>query len=497
MNNMSTPIFLFEDHCESYIHWRGAGLKNLQVVHVDAHLDVAEDGLDEGLLESIKACRTTDELERFRRNDDILWGGFHPGNYLYPAIKDGTVSKLIWVIPDWLPGGKNLQDWGREEVQLWLDLPLSDYGSFAMKENRLCGTLLGAEFEICFLDDLKTDGVNIAWDIDTDYLIDEKDIPFIEPLQLIEKLAQKAPDPKIVTIAYSVNGGYLPPAKKYLGQLIRYAVEGDYRQEFSLKYKTITDACRDMETGRYEEGLAKLSECLGDPVFGACALLEISELYELWGDKIRSGEYREKVRQMEPSLLIPPYNRAMTHYRRKEYEKALKILGEMTGDNEVDFLLANFISATIFIKQGKFGDANPYWQAITGSPFFLNWSPSVRAHICYIAGSTLFKNGDFAGSLDFLNQSVMLNSDYARCYLIRGQVYLSLGQPEKAAKDFRRFIRFKPYTVESMEARLFLAGTYRLLKNQGLESAMVREIIKLDTTGFYEIRARLGKFYTC
>ncbi|MCE1245138.1 MAG: tetratricopeptide repeat protein [Firmicutes bacterium] len=495
---MSKPIYLFEDHCESYVHWREAGLKGLQVVHVDAHLDVAEDGMDNELLEAVKACGTAAELDKYRRNDDILWGGFHPGNYLYPAIMDGTVSKLIWVIPDWLPCGRSLYDWGREEVQLWFDMKLSDYGSFEMHENRLCGTLFGINFEICFLKDLKVDGGNIAWDIDTDYLIDEKDIPFIEPSELIEIMKEKAPNPVITTIAFSVNGGYLPPSKKYLGWMIKSSCEDNYKTEYSQFYENITKACKYADNGDYEKAESTLTgfENL-EAEYRACAYLELSEINRLMGKQHKTDCMQEEVRRICPELIIPAYNRAMTHYRRKEYDKALDMLSALPQDNEVDFLLGNFISATIFIKQNKFSEAEPYWTKITGSVYFGNWSPSVKAHICYIAGSTFHKSGEYDKALDILNTSVSLNPGYARSYLVRGQTYLALGQPEKAAKDFRRFIRFRPDTVESMEARLFLAGSYRLLKNTGLEKAMVREIIKLDTTGLFEIRARLGKFYTC
>ena len=83
---------LFDDHYQALPTWREAGLDGLTCVHVDAHLDVSTDGFTERSLAGIAKARTREELAAFRGNPRLPWGGLHCGNYLYPALLDGTVT---------------------------------------------------------------------------------------------------------------------------------------------------------------------------------------------------------------------------------------------------------------------------------------------------------------------------------------------------------------------------------------------------------------------
>lgn len=584
---MEVPTFLFEDHCESYIHWKSKGLKNLCVIHVDAHLDVSEDGLADDLLEKMKNCRTSFELEQFRRNDDILWGGFHPGNYLYPAIREGIVSKLVWVIPEWLPGRRNLLNWAKEDLQEWIEITLSDYDSLRMKGEKVSGKLLGCEFEICFLKDLKAQGENIAWDIDSDYLIDNNDCASMSPEELVSNLRKKAPNPVIITIAYSVNGGYLPPHQKYLGDLIFKALRGDMTENIRRAHSYIREADKAiarMKTGEIRGAnllariieffrtasmekslkpyidlrLSSIYKDLSEMVIknGNTNPSQAIQLVEDFSERIPeklaydayvkiSEKYLKAVRESDPSLIIRPYDRAMIHYRRKEYKDALKILRETADIDEVHFLLSHFISAVIHIKRKEYNLAISHWETIMNSIYFETWSPAVRAHIYFLAGSTAYRLPDSAlpsstptpsslaksatdkedlqpffhstakcapldttgegnkkdlqvsppmRALDLLNKSIQLNPDYYRAYSLRGQCYLILGDFERAARDFRRYLWKKPDLLNSMEVRLLLAETYRRQGKKGLETMEVQNITRMDTTGFFALKARLGRY---
>src|SRR5665647_2033865 len=69
----TASVCLVENHDEAYHAWRHAGFLGRQLVHVDAHHDMA-------------------------------WladpGQLNIGNYLCQAIKDGVVSEVVWVVPD-------------------------------------------------------------------------------------------------------------------------------------------------------------------------------------------------------------------------------------------------------------------------------------------------------------------------------------------------------------------------------------------------------------
>lgn len=525
---MTTPIFLFEDHCESYLHWKDAGLKDLCVVHVDAHLDVADEGLTKDTLEKLAACKTSTEMEEYRKNEDILWGGFHPGNYLYPAMKDGTVSRLVWVIPEHLTGRNEFLAWAREHLQEWMELTLSDYDSLHNEGNRIAGKLAGFDFEICFLKDLDCSSDNIVWDIDTDYLIDNYDYAWKSPMELVESLKKKAPNPKMITIAYSVNGGYLSPEQKYLGDMVKLAIEegipadmtenynhilkgdniiSDYRE--LSRYSDINSGSSSpgssvLQNGRedsptstakdYDTAAYHFRKAAETSLFKPYMDLRMSNIYREQGDEEKAKEFREKAAKQRPDLILPTYDIAMIHFRRREYDKALVLLDQTKEADEIHFLMSHFLSGVIHQKQNKYEEALEQWEKIVQSDYFPNWEQSVRAHITFIVGATLLKAGRLDEALNQLNFSLALNPENHKAYCQRGRVYMEKDRLENAARDFRKHLFMKPDAIESMEVHLFLAETYRRQKKDGMEKREVRTVLKNDTTGYFAIKARLGKY---
>ncbi|MCD4783881.1 MAG: tetratricopeptide repeat protein [Candidatus Eremiobacteraeota bacterium] len=491
---MKVPFFIFEDHCESYIRWREMGLKDLCVIHIDAHLDVADEGLDDAILEKIRCCKSVENLEKFRKNEDVLWGGFHPGNYLYPAMYDGTVSHLIWVIPDHLPGKEKLLLWARQEVMQWVDLSLADYDSLHYEDNRVVGKLKGIDFEICFLKDLRVGSANYVWDIDTDYLIDEDDIPWISPMDLIHHLYHIAPNPLMITTAYSVNGGYLPPEQKYLGDLIEKTIKGQMTDSLRECYQYLMDGDRAI-LQKYHHGTKwYYNKCKTESFYTPYLNLRLAELCRMKNETELERKYMEEVRRLEPILILPAYDIAMIHFRRKDYDKALSLLKKTADIDETHFLMSHFISAVIYIKKEEYATAALHLETIIELKHFDNWNNSIRAHVLFIAGSTYLKGEKYKKALELMNKSIDINPDNAGVYSQRGRIYLKMEKYENAARDFRKYLRKKPDRLESMEVRLLLAFTYRSLDKKGMEMREVRRILKDDTTGFYSMKARLGRY---
>jgi len=493
---MSILSYLFEDHCESYIHWKEAGLKNLCAVHIDAHLDVADEGLTTKVLNQLKACKSTEELEKFRKNEDILWGGFHPGNYLYPAIFDGTITRLIWVIPEHLPGENDLLSWARQELMEWVDLSLSDYDSLRHKQKRVVGKLMGCDFDICFLDNLPPLEGDYVWDIDTDYLIDKEDIPFISPMEMIDKLRRKAPDPKMITIAYSVNGGYLPPEQKYLGDLTLKSINNEITPELRELYDILISGDRAFESEDYNMAESRFRNISGESLLEPYINLRMASIAGKRGETETETEksLMEEVKKLNHSLILPPYDTAMIHFRRKNYPEALSILEKTAHIDETHFMMSHFITAVIHIKKREFEKSGLHWNKIIESEYFGNWNTSIRAHINYLTGSTLLRAKKFKEAIDFLSRSIKLNPGNHRAFSLRGQALLDLGDYRRAARDFRKFLWLKPDIIESLEVHLLLAETYKQQNKKGMEKMEIRNVLRKDTTGTYSIKARLGRY---
>jgi len=66
-------IFLMENHDRAYHLWRGAGLRQRILVHVDAHHDMSW----------IDDCRS-----------------LSIANFICPALKENIVREVCWVVPD-------------------------------------------------------------------------------------------------------------------------------------------------------------------------------------------------------------------------------------------------------------------------------------------------------------------------------------------------------------------------------------------------------------
>ncbi|HHY34578.1 MAG TPA: hypothetical protein GX510_02910 [Firmicutes bacterium] len=78
-----SPVALFTDHKEAYFVWKEWGAHSDTLIHVDAHSDLY---------------------------DTFSWS-LHCGNYLRRALEERMFSKVVWVMPDWLPGSGEWTKW--------------------------------------------------------------------------------------------------------------------------------------------------------------------------------------------------------------------------------------------------------------------------------------------------------------------------------------------------------------------------------------------------
>lgn len=183
-----------EDHRDAYFFWKKLGVFACTCVHVDAHLDTCEFQLPgaAGLQQPEINC----------------------GNYLLPAMKEGIVTRLVWVVPPHLPG-LDLLGWVRRELPAWVHPTLSEVLSWTLCQGRVEGTLKGCPLVICTSDNLPALPEPVLLDIDADYFLGPQDEVWQSPLQLKQQLAGL--EVQALTVAYSVEGGYTPPALRWLG----------------------------------------------------------------------------------------------------------------------------------------------------------------------------------------------------------------------------------------------------------------------------------------
>lgn len=251
--------YLIEDHDQALNIWRRNSIHNIDLVHVDAHIDFAfppakpaqaviEEAqnirqLKEGLENTIAYLRYE---KNFSRQTDI-------GNYIYPAIKEGIVRDFFWVIP----GGR--QEFRRSRKIIFNIIKgicgLRDKKNIFFDSLRCAVDFkcLGRHFTFCILESLPVLKGRVSLDIDTDFLLvkslrfaeNNKEIgrrkPWIEASSLAGQLNKKILQPKLITIAYSVNGGFTPIRYRYLADELAFNF---FPLEFSRRYKKNLDAAK-------------------------------------------------------------------------------------------------------------------------------------------------------------------------------------------------------------------------------------------------------------
>ena len=136
-------VHVMENHDQAYCIWRDAGVKDRILVHIDAHHDMW--WIDDNRSITI-------------------------ANFICPALKEGLVREVYWVVPD--------ATWesfaGRRALRKHLARIRKGFKSPEkprFEARRVTATILGKRFVICSLDTLPRFAEPVLLDIDTDYLV--------------------------------------------------------------------------------------------------------------------------------------------------------------------------------------------------------------------------------------------------------------------------------------------------------------------------------------
>jgi tetratricopeptide (TPR) repeat protein len=212
--NRPKHIFLLENHDEAFYIWQNAKVTQRVLVHIDAHHDMW--WLNDGATITI-------------------------ANFICPALKQDVVSKVIWVVPfATFANCKNKKSLVTQVKALLKGYP-GKSRKLVSKDDRIIASLLGKELIICTLRSIPILRENVLLDVDIDYLIiprvtweeyDHHDLfPWCWPRELVNKL--KDFDSDLITVVYSVQGGYTPLQWKYLGDelALRLMTKSDSRLE--------------------------------------------------------------------------------------------------------------------------------------------------------------------------------------------------------------------------------------------------------------------------
>ena len=436
VGTLEVPILLMEDHREAYFSWKERALTGGTCVHVDAHLDVCD-----------------------RRVPG--YSGVRPeincGNYLLFALNEDIVSKLVWVVPPHLKGELSLLDWAREELQAWVHLTVSEYNSLETQNRYVRGTLLGKPFIICESTNLPPLEGPVFLDIDADYYLTLDDSVWQSPLELKSDL--KNLRPTVITIAYSVQGGFTPLHRRYLGDLTVAAYQ-DYEQ-----------------AERYENYLSQ-----DDPPPPESPVWLRASHYLRDGLQLESARYRQAV-DLDRNFRADLVDLAWWRLSRKAYVEAQRWIDQLEPGLEREYL-----SGLSCLYQKSFSQANRHFKDLLNHQ---ELEISTRRHLLELRARALLGVEDFETTEAVCQEALKLNRRDGDLWSLLAAAQHGARRLESAARSYRKAISCFKDKLEGLSAMLDLARTYLDMGQREPALTQCRRVSKGDAPSVLKLQAEM------
>ncbi|MBT9584770.1 tetratricopeptide repeat protein [bacterium] len=414
-----------EDHRDAFFFWQSLGIREACCLHVDAHLDTSE--FEVPILSELPLPQ------------------INCGNYLLHALRQGLVSEVIWVIPPHLCNYELDLTWALGELGRWNFLKLDDVAALRMVEGRVHGQLEGRPLTICTSDRLPPLTQGYLLDIDADYFLGSSDEVWQTPFQLHQLLG--AQPWQAVTVAYSVQGGYTPVQRRFLGNLTQmiYAGQADLafhywrqlsaQQPWGLYLPTWLEAAR-LVTQACGSGVP-----LGDAAWLQAALLD-------------------------PGYALQPFDLACQRWQRQDFAGARRWL------DQVDWVGADYLRGLVANSQLLFEEALGCWANLSDSLL----TDAQKGHLGHLRGLALVRLGRHDQAVQEFTRALQGCPRQASLWRELARAQSELGLWEPAAKSFRKSIQLAPQELESALARVQLAEVYFKLGQISLMQAECQRV---------------------
>ena len=329
-------VCVFENHDQSYYLWRDAGVRNRVVLHLDAH----------------------DDLTWIKPDEPI-----HIGNYLCAAQREGIAREIVWVVPD----GSFASAAARRRLLRRVRQLAGQYpapkAKIRVEADEISTALMGKPLRVVPLARLPRVQEAVLLDVDVDFLtsasalppdLETVGVPWCWPGDLEQALTRSGVQSDLITIAWSVEGGYTPLRWKYLGNelsdRLQHSDSPAVRAAGRLREAEI---CR--QQGDVQKAESKLREILSEGTLApACYHLALL-LRDTGRQAEASAEYRRAL-EIDPAYATAFCNRGPVYWRARrpamaeqEYRAALAL-----HENDA---YAHFGMAQVSAGRGQWGQA--------------------------------------------------------------------------------------------------------------------------------------------
>lgn len=411
-----------EDHRDAYFFWKELGLRGGCCVHVDAHLDTCGFKVPgyTGMQQPEVNC----------------------GNYLLPAMAEGIVEELVWVVPPHLKKDHDLLSWTRDELQMWLHLTVDEFTCLRPDSGRVEGRLKGCRLVVCESDNLPDTDKPVLLDIDVDYYLGPEDEVWQSPRELQAHLAHL--EPAALTIANSVQGGYTPVWLRYLGELTRQAFENPEA------------ALEPPPAGRLAE---QARDDFEDP-------------------------HHKKAVELDPSYAVNPIDQACFHLERRQFEKSRPWLEQVASH---DPEAATYLTGYSNFLQGNHEVALEAWESLLGQ----TQDKLGKRHLVEMSARTLSALGRWKEATQTFKSATRLDPSDASLWIELARCQAEGGNLRDAARSYRRAISLDSDLLIVAQGQLELARIYFELGQTSLAQAQRARLLNEKMPAALRMQAQM------
>ncbi len=337
-NRPLSRIFRFENHDQALSIWRDSGCVNRVLVHVDAHHDMW--WVPPSQIPTI-------------------------ANFISPALHDGLIREVYWVVPD--------RSWesaeSRRQILLHLYRIQEQFPGgrqhIEIRRDRISTTLLSKPLHICAVDGLPKFGEDVLLDLDVDYMVIPRvkygsddprpALPWIWPQELLSRLDAREVQSDLVTIAYSVHGGYTPLRWKYFGDELEARL-GGADPGVLRGMQTIRDGAEAAASGELntaEQKYLQAADCLP-----GCAApsWHLAFLYLHDGRLDEARRMYQRSMDLDPNFRTPFNSDALSNYWDSNW-KAAQSECRRTLQLDPGDAIAHLVLGWLALRQSKWGIA--------------------------------------------------------------------------------------------------------------------------------------------
>lgn len=474
-------VVLLENHNEVLPVWQNAGVKDKILVHIDAHIDFG--WVPEKDLTQILEAKNKDELKTLLESQTI-WNPttkkkeklVHIGNYICPAIQQGIVREFYWIVPD----GSFCNHKTRKAIanifKNLIKIKSHQDKKIEQSNNSIATQFYNKKVQTSTLAHLPEFDEPVLLDIDLDFLVTPSIVnslapdrkPWLWPQELVERLKAKRLKTEIVTIAYSVEGGFTPLKYKYLGDELKLRLQQpllDRTQQEILAAKR--EALLYESQGKNQSAIAQYESVLKLTAEDPSVFYNLSRLHYNIGQCDQATLYYQKSIALDQSYRTRYNNNGPVYealgkwlLAEQEYQRALQLdtenpdafsgLGNVYLQQKAWYKAIDSYQRAIELRPGyaaayrglgyaylKTGQIDPARLALEKSIALDSNDPLVY----YWQGIVFEKKGKLSEAIGYYKKSIRLGLVDVKVQMRLGKLYMRKGFWTKAFRHYRRALK--------------------------------------------------------